>query len=123
MPHLLLIAAGGAAGALLRYSACVLLQQHTRLGSAWATLGVNLLGSFLIGLFYAWAASRDSMPENLRLLIAVGMLGALTTFSTFSFETLKMLQQHLWLAAAANVAGNNLLCLAAAWLGFRLLQP
>lgn len=115
----LLVACGGAVGALLRAGAYLLAQR----GGAplpWATLTVNVLGSLAIGLFFGAGLEKGPAGEELRLLVTVGLLGALTTFSTFSGEALQMAQAGRWAVAAAHVLGNNLGCFAAVWAGWKL---
>jgi CrcB protein len=74
---------------------------------------VNASGSFLLGLVLTAVSRRTKPPDSLRLLVAVGFLGAYTTFSTFSVETLSLLQQQAYLAAALNVGGSVALALLA----------
>lgn len=87
---------GGGVGSLLRYSVQLLL--HERIYPytfPWATLTVNLLGSFLIGIFYSWSARFSWSPE-VRLLLTTGLCGGFTTFSTFSHDGLLLLKQGYW---------------------------
>lgn len=82
-----------------------------------ATLLVNVLGSFLLGLFATWIMHKTSIEHELRLLIQVGLFGALTTFSTFSLDTLNLLNSGQLSKAMLNVVLNVALCLVAVWLG------
>ena len=84
------------------------------------TLVVNVAGSFAMGWLFVLFAERVHIPPEMRLLIMTGLLGAFTTFSTFSVETLALLQAGRWLAAAANVLLSVALCLCAAGLGMSL---
>lgn len=108
----LAVAVGGALGSVLRYL-CTLLVQ-----SPWATLAVNLLGSFLIGACAPLLASNEQ--PLLRLLLVTGILGGFTTFSAFSLDTLQLLQLGEWgralFYAAGTVSGAWLACLAGFWL-------
>lgn len=100
--RLLLIALGGAAGAVARYlvSGWVTTSNPTLpLG----TLAVNASGSLVLGFFYAVALDRFAFPAELRFTVAVGFLGAYTTFSTFSYETFKLFESGAVLMAALNV--------------------
>ena len=112
--QVVLIAVAGAAGALSRYG----------IGSAvggrsfpWSTLGINLAGSFALGLVLRLAVLRD-WPEDVTLPIAIGFLGAFTTFSTFSVETFDLLRTDRAPAAAAYVGLSVLGGLAAAAVGY-----
>ncbi len=85
----------------------------------YGTLLINVSGSFVIGLVYA-LIERHGAPDWVRPLVIVGFLGAYTTFSTFSLETLAMLERGVWPAAGAYVLGSVALSLAAVWLGVTL---
>lgn len=97
---LLLVATGGAAGALLRFGASTWLPTR---GFPWATLLVNLTGAFAIGLLMLPAPAEHST----RLLLVVGFLGAFTTLSTYSFETVDLWRNGKVGLALANVAANG----------------
>ena len=116
MMHYLLVAAGGALGAMARYS-CYRLALRLDWHAALATLGVNVLGSLLIGVAYVLLTERSGLSPPLQSLLSVGFLGAFTTYSTYSLDALKLLQQGQLLAAAAYLLGTMLLCLLAVWLG------
>lgn len=83
----------------------------------YGTLVVNVAGSLLIGLSTALLADRLSLSPEWRAGIVIGLLGAFTTFSTFSIETLNLIEQREFLRAVANIVLSVLLCLAAAALG------
>ena len=102
MVKLMCIAGGGAAGAVARYAVCGAV--HRWLGSAlpWGTLCVNLAGSFLIGVLAAMCELAVVSP-NVRLLLMTGLLGAFTTFSAFSLETVRLLDEGRWTHATTNV--------------------
>lgn len=109
------VAAGGAFGAAGRHMLSQLAQRWLGAGFPWGTLTVNLIGSLALGAVYVLLVERSA--GLWRPAIVVGFLGALTTFSTFSMDTLTLLQQGYVLRAGANVAANVLACIAAAWLG------
>ena len=88
---LLFVAVGGAAGALLRYGATLLLPPASPSRVPWATLAVNLIGALLIGVV-ASAVERVVVHANIQLLLTVGVLGAFTTFSTYMLESLLLIQ-------------------------------
>lgn len=113
----LYIAIGGALGAVSRYGVTL---GAARLGATsfpYATLTVNVVGSFLIGLFVAWLGGRTEINPALRPLIQVGFLGALTTFSTFSLDALILLEQGRLTQAGLYIAASVLVCLAACFIG------
>lgn len=112
----LFVAAGGAAGAVARYAVYQLLQrleQHAAL----ATLGVNALGAFLMGVLYVLFTHKTGLGLQWQNLLGVGFLGAFTTYSTYSLDALKLLQQGQHLASLLYLLGTMLLCLLAVWLG------
>lgn len=112
---MLFVFLGGGIGSALRYAVqCALGAQ----AFPWATLAVNVAGSFLIGLFGALSA-KFGWPEGTRLLLTTGLCGGFTTFSTFSKETLGLLQSGSYGTAAAYLAGSLSLGLLAAFLGFK----
>ncbi|CAH2031947.1 fluoride efflux transporter CrcB [Trichlorobacter ammonificans] len=83
----------------------------------WGTLAVNVIGAFCIGVVMELGMRGTLLPETLRVGIAVGFLGGLTTFSTFSYETFTLLRDGQFLAAFANVLVSVLICLLCTWLG------
>ena len=101
---LLLVGAGGAAGAIVRYS--VSLGLKSILGDAfpWGTLAVNLVGCFAFGLIAS--ASENSISPNLKAAMGAGFLGALTTFSTFGVETIARFEEGSLVIAFANISAN-----------------
>ncbi len=118
---LLAVALGAVLGAWLRWFLSL------SLNAAYPTLPLgtlvaNIGGGFLIGLALAWAAGHHDMDANLRLLIVTGFLGALTTFSSFSAESLMLVTQGQFGAAIVHSAVHLFGSLAAAAVGFRLLS-
>lgn len=120
MTQILAIAAGGAAGAVLRYWTSTGVHRLAGAGFPYGTLAVNLIGSLLIGLLYVLLVERLALSAEWRAALLVGVLGAFTTFSTFSIETLNLLEQGEQLKAALNVTLSVVLCLGAAWLGVNM---
>lgn len=115
MREIALIATFGAAGALARYGTNVLAARLLGTGFAYGTLAVNLVGCFLLGLLMPLA--NENVPNHLewRAALGVGFLGALTTFSTFSFETFAFIEKQRYDLAALNIGANlivGLLCVA-----------
>ena len=118
---LLAVAAGAVLGALLRYLTNVAAQHWLGHRFPWATLTVNLIGCFLAGALLAWLM-RGAISEATRLFWMVGFLGALTTFSAFSVETLALLQSGAAGKALLNVGLNVAGSLTAVVLGFWLVR-
>ena len=115
----LLVVAGGMVGAPLRYLADRAVQSRHDSVFPWGTFTVNVAGSLVLGLLTG-AALAGAAGSELRLLLGTGMCGALTTYSTFSYETLRLAGTGARLQAAANVAGSVAACLAAAFAGVTL---
>lgn len=114
---LLVIGMGGFIGALLRYGISGWVYKIVGPRMPFGTLAVNILGSFILGFFLFLAEGRFNIGPLWRGFIAIGMMGALTTFSTFSYETLALLQGNLWVQAFLNILLNVLLTLLAVWAG------
>ncbi len=114
-----LVAVGGAAGALARWLLSDQVQRALGPFFPWGTLAVNVLGSLLLG-FVATAALQGFFTRWQRLLLATGFAGGFTTFSTFSYETYRLLAEYRLLHAAANIAANVALGLLAVYLGHTL---
>jgi CrcB protein len=94
----LVVALGGAFGAMSRYGVSVLIGAHWRRDFPIATLLINVTGSFILGLFSTFAAEKSSLDPLWRLLVATGFVGAYTTFSTFEYETQRLAESGaLWL--------------------------
>ncbi|MDH4248915.1 MAG: fluoride efflux transporter CrcB [Deltaproteobacteria bacterium] len=109
----LMVALGGAIGAVLRYGLSGWIHSAGGFLFPAGTLAVNVLGSFIIGLILHLGTGRFLLTPDTRLFLTTGLCGGLTTFSTFSWETLRLLEGQQWGAAGANVTLNVVLCLAA----------
>ena len=116
----LLFALGGSLGAMGRYALALWLGGNPTGAFPVATFTANVVGSFLMGVAFILIVERGLLPAEWRYFFMVGMLGAFTTFSTFSMDTVLLLQQGAWLKAGANVVLNLVLCLTLAWLGLKL---
>lgn len=108
---------GGALGAICRFGLSTFINERTSSSFPAGTFAVNFIGSFLFGLLFVAVFSAAPMRESLRLLVLVGFLGAFTTFSTFSFETLRLIESAQIMLATLNVVSSLLLCLLGVWLG------
>jgi CrcB protein len=117
MRQVLAIAAGGAVGALLRY--WVSTATHTVLGRGfpYGTFTVNVLGSLLMGFLYVWLLDRVVTGPVVRAFLLIGLLGGFTTFSTFSIESLNLIEAGQILKALVNVLLSVTVCITAAGLG------
>ena len=88
----------------------------------YGTLVINVVGSFIVGFFMVWATERVLLDPRWRLLVVVGFCGALTTFSSFAFETMAYFEHGHWALMLTNFFSNNVLCLAAAIGGIALAR-
>lgn len=113
MKHLILIALGGAGGALCRHWLVNVVGQLADSRFPYGTLLVNLIGSFFIGIMYVLITERLTLHPDWRSVAMVGFLGAFTTFSTFSLETITLLENGYYSQAGLYVTGSLLLCLVA----------
>lgn len=125
MIQLLWIGLGGAFGAISRYKLTVWVESMIPGVLPYGTLTVNVVGSFVLGLVVG-LVQTGNLQEPMRLAIATGFLGALTTFSTFSMETVELLKTGLMLQAFANIILNVLLSVSASalayWISYSLLK-
>jgi CrcB protein len=117
MTQVLAIAAGGAIGALLRYWISTAVQTRTTSVFPYGTLTVNVIGSLLIGFLYIWLTERLAVGPAVRAFMLIGVLGAFTTFSTFSMETLNLMESGHLGKALVNMLVSVIVCVGAAGLG------
>lgn len=115
------IAAGAALGGMLRYYLSGVVLRLAGGIFPWGTLVVNVTGCLFIGFFAALAGpeGRLIVPPHVRLFVMTGFCGGYTTFSTFSFETLRLVQDGEWMYAGWNVASSVAMCLAGVWAGYQ----
>ena len=121
MQHLIAIAIGGAAGAMGRYWVGGLLN-NAEYRIPYGTLTCNVVGSFLMGVCFVLILERAKLSPELRPLLMVGFMGAFTTFSTFSLETVSMLQEGHVISAVFYILLSVILCLAALYGGLWLTR-
>ncbi|MFA6617448.1 MAG: fluoride efflux transporter CrcB [Candidatus Neomarinimicrobiota bacterium] len=121
MSKYLFIALGGALGAVLRFFLSTCLNSASNTQFPWGTLGVNLIGSFILAFFIALSGGEQN---SWYFFLAVGLLGAFTTFSTFSVETFSLIQTAgIWMGLLnmfANLAGGLSLAIGGYYLGSML---
>ena len=117
MTKIIILAAGGAIGTVLRYSVSGL--THRAVGGMfpWGTLAVNLTGSFLIGLLWG-IFEVQNISSNFRTFLFVGILGGFTTFSTFALESLNLMRDGEMKLALSNVLASNILGILLVFAGF-----
>lgn len=120
MAQVLTIAFGGALGAVARFGLSNGVYAWLGRGFPYGTLAVNVLGSLVMGFLAIVLVERLSLAPEWRAGILVGFLGAFTTFSTFSLETLGLLESGAWLKAVSNMVLSVVLCVLAAAAGMML---
>ncbi len=117
MEKFLLISAGAILGANTRYWISDWASKKFGLGFPYGTFIINLTGCFLIGFFLTLVTERFVLDPRWRLLIAIGFLGAYTTFSTYAYESFALLYQGQWLSGMLNLLGSTILGVIAVGLG------
>jgi fluoride exporter len=117
MQRALLISLGGALGTLLRYLTALAAVRWWGTDFPYGTLIVNLTGSFAIGVVQALGIDALRISDDARLFLATGVIGGLTTYSAFSYETVRLMEAGAWTRAGVNVVVTTVLCLALCFLG------
>jgi len=119
---ILWVAFGSAIGGAGRYAVSGFMARLVGETFPWGTLTVNVVGSFVITFIAALTGpdGRMFMSTDIRQFIMLGVLGGFTTFSSFSFQTLALVQDGEWLRGSGNIVGSVVLCLAGAWAGHAL---
>ena len=120
--QLIAVAIGGASGAMMRWLMASGIQKMAGGAFPWGTFAVNAIGSFLLGFLFVWLIERSTASELVRLAVTVGFLGAFTTFSTYSLESIRLLQEGALALAFGNVIGQVLVCLTLTWLGIQFAR-
>jgi len=122
MDRYVMVALGGALGALARYQLATFVQARVPAGFPWGTFVVNISGCLVMGIAATVLASRLVVHPNWRYLIPIGFIGAYTTFSTFEMETFLAVTEGAWMVGALNVAGSVIAGYAALWIGVTLAR-
>jgi CrcB protein len=117
MNQILAVAIGGAAGAISRFWLSNFVYGLLGRDFPYGTLVVNVLGSLVMGLLYVILIERSVLGPEWRALILVGFLGSFTTFSTFSLETITLVEGHAYFKAGLNILLSVLLCIVGTGLG------
>ena len=115
-----LVLIGSGVGGVVRYLTSTWMAERFGSGFPWGTFTVNVAGGLLIGLLATLADERGILGPQTRLLLVVGFLGGYTTFSSFSLETLRLVEAGEVLPAALNILGNVTLALVAAAIGINI---
>ena len=122
MQNLLAVGLGGFLGAIARYTLGGFVQSRLAGRFPWGTLAVNVLGCLLIGILLGWITSRESISRSTELFLVTGILGSLTTFSTFGHETIKLVHDGALGSALGNIALNVVVGLVAVSVGLALMR-
>jgi len=118
----LAISVAAIVGANLRYVLSRLAAREFGSVFPFGTLGINILGSFIVGFFVIWTTERVLMDPRWRLLVVVGFCGSFTTFSSYAYETMSYFETGQWGLMLANIFTNNLLCLGGALAGMAVAR-
>lgn len=116
--NLLLVGLGGSLGSMIRYGTSLLIRSKL---FPFATLSVNIIGCFIIGLVFAMSIKEESISDNWKLFLATGICGGFTTFSAFSLENLGLLQSGRIGIAMIYIILSIVLGIAATFLGYLLI--
>ncbi len=116
----ILIAIGGAAGAVSRYAVDVLVTERVGSFFPFGTMLINLSGSFALGLLFALAMERGVLSPEIRPPLIIGFLGAYTTFSTWMLQSWALIEQGAWISAGINIVGSVVLGLLAVVAGLAI---
>jgi CrcB protein len=120
LTHVALLGLAGAVGTLLRAGCTTLATRLFGVGFPWGTLAVNVVGSLVFGLIVGLARVRGTLTVGTETILLIGLLGGFTTFSSFAFQSVELLQGGRPLTAVAYVIGTNVAALAAVWAGLRI---
>src|SRR5579884_2316160 len=118
----LIVFIGAGIGGALRHGVNVAATRYFGFGFPYGTLVVNIVGSFVMGLFAGYFAFRPGIPQHVRLFLTTGILGGFTTFSSFSLDTALLIERHAYWLAAAYVAGSFAAGLIALFAGMSIFR-
>ena len=114
---ILVVALGGAAGSVARFLVATWAARALGTTFPYGTMIVNVVGSLLIGLIMHVSLTTTLISPTLRLLLTTGVMGGFTTYSTFNYETMSLLEQGAFALAGLNLGGTVVACLVGGWLG------
>ncbi len=122
MLNLFLVASGGAAGAILRYALSSFLKLFIH-NSFYATLSINVLGSFFIGYLISMSLTKIQSEYFIKYFLIIGFLGSFTTFSAFSYEVVELFLSKKIILASSYILSSLFLCIFAAYFGIYINKP
>ena len=117
MINIFAIGIGGFIGAVLRYLCTGWIYRLAGTSLPWGTLVVNVAGSYILGFFLVFEMNRLTLSPAVRNFVAIGILGAFTTFSTFSYEAVNLIQNQLYIKALFYILLNVIVSIIAVWVG------
>ena len=117
LEHVMLVGLGGAIGSVLRYVTSLLAAHWLGDQFPYGTMIVNLVGAFVIGLVQQVGSDALLIPDNVRIFLTTGMMGGLTTYSTFSYETVRLMETGAWTEAWANIIVTTAVSIGLCFLG------
>ncbi len=116
MVNLILVATGGAVGAVLRYLLTII-SKNLFVSSIYGTISVNIIGSFLIGYFITSNFGNNLSQNFIKFFLIIGLLGSFTTFSAFSYEVLDLINSKKYISSFTYIFISILICIISAYLG------
>ena len=122
LKNFLAISVAAIVGANLRYLLSRLAARELGPVFPYGTLFINIVGSFIVGLFLIWTTERVLIDPHWRLVVVIGFCGSFTTFSSYAFETMAYFEGGQWGLMLVNILSNNVLCLVAALAGMALAR-
>jgi fluoride exporter len=119
---ILLVGSGGFIGSVMRYLVQYYMEKSLTSTFPWGTFIANIAGSFIIGIVFALAEKGNLMNAEWRIFLAVGICGGFTTFSSFAYNNLTMINERAWGSLLLNTGGNLFLGILAVYLGIILIR-